>query len=327
MSLCIYHGNENWILKGIALDLQSGFVKACSDFRVERAETNGDFSDVNQSPLKYHLFLSVTQLNLFVRSHENKLPPYTLLLFTHFDASQFNSELLNQLHSIIFMSSSQMSVAVANGLDPSICHVIPLGVDQSLHKVLDQSKIHKIQRIHPKLSVVQGRSALGFSLRYWDKPSYTSRKRYDLVVKIAELFAVQFNIPVILVGPGWSASPLLPSHENIIPLRIKYSEYPLVYNMMRVFASLSLHEGGPVPLLESLSCGVTPVVTQTGFAFDVLSASFPKSIIPVDASYQQIVHSLLSAYNNPFDHQSLRACASGFTFHAAAFRILHLLSA
>ena len=153
------------------------------------------------------------------------------------------------------------------------------------------------------------------------------RKRYDLVVKIAELFAVQFNIPVILVGPGWSASPLLPSHENIIPLRIKYSEYPLVYNMMRVFASLSLHEGGPVPLLESLSCGVTPVVTQTGFAFDVLSASFPKSIIPVDASYQQIVHSLLSAYNNPFDHQSLRACASGFTFHAAAFRILHLLSA
>ena len=134
MSLCIYHGNENWILKGIALDLQSGFVKACSDFRVERAETNGDFSDVNQSPLKYHLFLSVTQLNLFVRSHENKLPPYTLLLFTHFDASQFNSELLNQLHSIIFMSSSQMSVAVANGLDPSICHVIALGVDQSLVK-------------------------------------------------------------------------------------------------------------------------------------------------------------------------------------------------
>ena len=56
---------------------------------------------------------------------------------------------------------------------------------------------------------------------------------------------------------------------NYIDLKYKYFPYVLQHD--EGFCSVSLHEGGPVPLLESMSCGVTPVVTNTGFTFDVMS--------------------------------------------------------
>lgn len=34
---------------------------------------------------------------------------------------------------------------------------------------------------------------------------------------------------------------------------------------MKVFISVTLYDGGPIPLLESMACGVPPVITNTGF--------------------------------------------------------------
>ena len=88
---------------------------------------------------------------------------------------------------------------------------------------------------------------------------------------------------------------------------------------------LHLSEGGPIPLLESLSCGVNPVVTQTGFAFDVLGKDSPDQILPAGSPFQEFVSSILSVYNNPSNTTKNRALAAPYTFDAAAVRIFDLL--
>ena len=47
------------------------------------------------------------------------------------------------------MSSSQMSAAIANGLNPKKAVLLPIGVDLDMHNIIDQSKLSVIQ-IHIK---------------------------------------------------------------------------------------------------------------------------------------------------------------------------------
>ena len=95
---------------------------------------------------------------------------------------------------------------------------------------------------------------------------------------------------------------------------------------MRVFASLSLHEGGPMPLLESMSCGVSPVVTNTGFAYDVLAPNLLDSLIPTYAEPAEIVSLILNKYFANPDPATYREISSKFTFKNAALRLHNCMS-
>ena len=101
----------------------------------------------------------------------------------------------------------------------------------------------------------------------------------------------------------------------------KYTNYPVIYNLMKVFCSLSLHEGGPMPLLESMSCGVRPVVTNTGFAFDVLNDINCINLLPTNATKSRIISDILNAYYEQSDSSALIRQAKAFTFEAAARKL------
>ena len=133
MSLSIYHGNEDWILKGFGLDIEKAFRRLYPTYPLERLESFT--SKVGQS--KYHFFVQQGQLMAFVEKNGSEFLPQSLCIFTHFDVNQFPVNLLNQCRAVFFMSSSQLSIAVANGLDPARSYVVPLGVDQQLHKMSD----------------------------------------------------------------------------------------------------------------------------------------------------------------------------------------------
>ena len=77
-----------------------------------------------------------------------------------------------------------------------------------------------------------------------------------------------------------------------------------------------------------MSCGVTPVVTNTGFTFDVMSrdSSLNKNILAIDAPIHLIVSNILHAYENTIDPAKLRALASEFSFEKASEAIYSRLS-
>ena len=321
MSLTIYHGNENWILKGFGLDIEKAFRFLYPTYPLERLESFT--KKVGQS--KYHFFVQQGQLMAFVKKNGSQLLPQSICIFTHFDVNQFPVAILNKCKAVFFMSSSQLSIAVANGLDSTRSHVVPLGVDQELHKILDSAKIIKLQANNKILSPLSGRNAIGFCLRYWDKPAYTQRKRYKLIMKVIDIVSNQLGLPVIILGPGWDDCSFKISGDKIVYASVKYQDYPYFYNMMKVFCSLSLHEGGPMPLLESLSCGASPVVTNTGFAFDVLSGRSDYLALSVDASIDKVVSSILDSYHRPLAIEKNRTLAAPFSFENAAHKIMSII--
>lgn len=62
----------------------------------------------------------------------------------------------------------------------------------------------------------------------------------------------------------------LVSLPNMSYVEVPYSDFPKYYTKMDVFVSTSDLEGGPVPLLEAMMCNIVPVVSDTGFAFDII---------------------------------------------------------
>ena len=321
MSLTIYHGNEDWILKGFGLDIEKAFRALYPAYPLQRLESFT--KKVGQS--KYHFFVQQGQLSAFVQKNGSELLPHSICIFTHFDVNQFPVKILNQCRAVFFMSSSQLSIAVANGLDSTRSYVVPLGVDQELHKILNSEQIIQLQANNKFLSSLSGRNAIGFCLRYWDKSAYTRRKRYELIMKVIDILSNQLGIPVIVLGPGWDDCSFKITGDKIIYASAKYKDYPYFYNMMKVFCSLSLHEGGPMPLLESLSCGASPVVTNTGFAFDVLGGRSDYLALSVDASIDMIIARILDSYHRPPVIEKNRTLATPFSFENAARKIMSII--
>ena len=93
---------------------------------------------------------------------------------------------------------------------------------------------------------------------------------------------------------------------------------------MKVFVSLSIHEGGPLPLLESMSCGCYPVVTNTGFASDIITSSKYGKIISPFEEKDTIISKIVESYSSKKISQvDMISRASKFSFKNLATLIVH----
>ena len=82
----------------------------------------------------------------------------------------------------------------------------------------------------------------------------------------------------VLLGRNWRDTPggllrdcLGRSNFKYIDTRSTiHEDWPAIYRGFDIFASPSLCEGGPFPLLEAMACGVWPVASDTGFAAELI---------------------------------------------------------
>ena len=109
-----------------------------------------------------------------------------------------------------------------------------------------------------------GKGCVGFCLNYLE------RKNPELVLAIIKSMPSK---EFILIGPNWKKYDRFKEIENLPNLTyydVPYEQYPALYQKMDVFVSTSYLEGGPVPLLEAMLSNVVPVVSNTGFAPDLI---------------------------------------------------------
>ena len=94
-------------------------------------------------------------------------------------------------------------MAIANGYIPNNAILLPHAVDLVfiifLSSILLLFHCSKVSR---KNKPSAQHSYVGFCGRYWEKHTYTRRKNYDKIKKVAYSLANN-GIPV-LIGPGWS---------------------------------------------------------------------------------------------------------------------------
>jgi glycosyltransferase involved in cell wall biosynthesis len=96
----------------------------------------------------------------------------------------------------------------------------------------------------------------------------------------------------VLIGKDWDQWPgfaELRRAPNLEYLTLSYREYPAQYARMDCFLSTSTLEGGPIPLIESMMCNVVPVVSDTGFAPDIVRHGENGYLFPVDAGVDAVV--------------------------------------
>ncbi len=106
------------------------------------------------------------------------------------------------------------------------------------------------------------------------------------------------DTPVLLVGRGWEQHPdfeAIASAGNVRHYDVPYSAYPELYAQMDVFLSLSVLEGGPIPLIEAMMSNVVPVATRTGFAPDIVRHGENGFLCDVSAPTEQVLELIAAA--------------------------------
>jgi glycosyltransferase involved in cell wall biosynthesis len=131
---------------------------------------------------------------------------------------------------------------------------------------------------------------VGFSSAYY------WRKSPDLVLEIVRKLP---NRNFILIGKGWENYPLFPTliaEPNFEYVTTEYVQYSNYYNQMSVFVSVSQLEGGPIPLIEAMMSNVVPVVSNTGFASDIIQHGENGFLVDVNASADAYCEMIEKAY-------------------------------
>jgi glycosyltransferase involved in cell wall biosynthesis len=201
----------------------------------------------------------------------------TVIRFTHnsTDLSKYVKQ-LSTVKAITVENTISKNFLVNLGIIPEIIHFLPHPVDTKFFQ---------------HIPVTQQRDVIFIS-------TLTERKNPQLI-----LDTIRFNqdVKFTIFGKGWqkwTGFNDLIKLKNLIYLEFDYRTYPRILNQHKIFCSLSTLEGGPVPLIEALSCKLNVVVTDTGHARDVIRHPKDYNIIPVHSDYLQVSNAIRMALSD-----------------------------
>ena len=120
----------------------------------------------------------------------------------------------------------------------------------------------------------------------------------------------------MILGPGWKKAKDLSDKVKLI--ETEYKNYEHFYNIMSIFTSISINEGGPLPLLESMMCGATPVATTTGFSNELMLDLYPQNLLPCMTESNDIARKIISCYHRTANPSLVSQHAQAFSFLNAA---------
>jgi glycosyltransferase involved in cell wall biosynthesis len=157
---------------------------------------------------------------------------------------------LNQATHTISMCSTHRNDLITKGLNPERVTAIIGGADPDVFTAHKRSPD----------------GLIGFCANYYP------RKNPDRLIEIVERMP-QRNFVLLAGSKKWQEYPRFQHLKNLPNLEYvetTYDRYPEYYGKMTVFVSVSLVEGGPIPLLEAMMSNVVPVASRTGFGEDVI---------------------------------------------------------
>ena len=325
MHFAVFHGNERWILRGLAIDIETSLIKL--GHSVNRLET--DLSNPVAPPdADYYLFVQQGQLNTIHRAwgYKQNLLAKSICIFTHYDHNNANFKILNDILLVLHMSSQQMATAIANGLSAKVSFLCPLGFDPQRHFPLNSDYMRmQIKSLYPSLESFPKRHFIGFCTRLSKKYTYTRRKDYPLLFEVINKL-LHLDLPILIIGDGWDKANIAPGAKNLFVFDPPYKHYNLFYNLMRVFCSVTSYDGGPIPLLESMSAGVFPVITNSGFAPDVIRSPDNGCLFQPFSDSKDVCGLVHTSYTKVIDKKLLRNSVLPFSFDSFSLNMTNKLN-
>lgn len=203
---------------------------------------------------------------------------------------------LNHQSRVLTMNSRAREALIASGVRPARI--------ATLVGASDPERFRPHQR--------PGAGVVGLSAAYYP------RKNPELMAAVVRAMP---DLHFILIGKDWEqwdGFAALLTYGNFEYLTIPYADYPAAYARMDVFLSTSALEGGPIPLIEAMMCNLVPVVSDTGFAPDIIRHGDNGYLFPVDADPQQVAGLIRQALANPSD---VAATATHLSWQAMALEL------
>jgi glycosyltransferase involved in cell wall biosynthesis len=226
----------------------------------------------------------------YIKSNSKKFENKSIVNYTHnmdeLGSLEHQARMLNLAHSVHFNCSRDMEALVKAGLESTKIRLVYGAVDS------DCVQVPGVPRDSKTILLAS---------------QYSERKGVGLLPEIVKLLP---EWKFIILGRGWEnflAETALLDNPNIDYQFFDKQSRNLAMSRASIFLSLSKLEGGPVPLIESMSMGVIPVATDTGFARDVITDGQNGRLILNPPTPKQVVEAILGAAqigNSP--HQSVK---------------------
>jgi glycosyltransferase involved in cell wall biosynthesis len=225
-----------------------------------------------------YFFSYPSMFESYLKSNPRRYQNRSIVNYTHnmeeLGDLNHQAQILNQAYSIHFNCSTNANSLVEAGLVPTKVRLVFGAVDADCYQQAN------IQR-EPKTILLASR--------------FSERKGLGIFPDVVKLLP---EWKFIILGRGWEdflKESGLTNNPNIEYQFFDKEARNIAMSRATLFLSLSTLEGGPIPLIESMSMGVIPVATDTGFARDIIVDGKNGVVIPNPPTAAQVHKAILSA--------------------------------
>lgn len=276
-----------WILDAIGLEIGSR-IKGCNVKYIH----SGDLIPGGSICIYMHYmyFYSSLCANVY-----NVSACKNIVYATHFEFDKFGVDvsaiysLFKCFDHIVCMNSGLKRHLIIHGCENRKLHVNVGAADPEKFYFTDDGSERKY---------------IGFSSAFYH------RKNPSLIISIVKAMP---EYEFLLLGKGWRCVDYFKDIEalsNLTYVETNYDNYPDYYRMMKVFVSTSFIEGGPIPLVEAMMAGAIPVVSNTGFANDLVENCVNGFVFNCDDDLQSIVEKIKYSFQvNKFERGLPYSCS------------------
>jgi len=273
--------NRNWILGNWIKEVKARNPKRFKLWWVPIIYSGKrKFETIIKFPLpKYdaYFFSYPTIFKYFLNKNPNRFESKSIILYPHNEPEMGTISdqvvLLNKAFKTYFYCKADADNLISNGLQPAKALIANCAID------IDCVTSKNVVRNHQTIVLAS---------------KFGPRKGAELLPPLIKMLP-EWNF--VIMGRGWER---FLNHEKIIALPnltyVKFNKENRVkfLSSAKIFLSLSNLEGGPVPLIESMSLGVIPISTNTGFAPEFITDGVNGYLLPINPDPELIVAKIKS---------------------------------
>lgn len=184
--------------------------------------------------------------------------------------------------AIVAGSAEWVKDLETRGADMSRVFRVPYGVDVDLFR---PPRGDQRRAILQRLGLAEAEPVVGFFAKRASNDD--DRKGTDIFAEALSAFAkTHGKTGVLIVGPGWQELVQRFRSEGIrcawIPFIENSSDIAPLYHALDFYWVTARVEGGPVPLLEAMSCEVCCLSTEVGLAREVVTSGVNGLLLPMN---------------------------------------------
>ncbi len=290
--LIIYPNGDQWILRGLSKDLSK-------ELSNQNLKVNCIPFKKLKNNLNYENFLIISDaLALQILKDFPFIINQSSIYITHIRTiSKYEAELMSRFKYIFCQSSLDQMRLSSLGFLPGRVFNLPIGIDE---KLFFKTK-NILEREYDFLI------STPYKIDYMGS-HYWLRKGTPLLVEVIKELASK-GFKVLLLGDNWNYFKFTSS--NIVIHNPSYKEKSFYINQCKCYLNISILEGGPVTLLESLACGCFCITKNCGLAHQ-LSEDFKENckLIKNYSNKTTLTNEIIKNYFSYFENYSCESTNS-----------------